>query len=224
MKYRVEDKYIITEDMLVYLNERLKQVMKPDENMSDGSYLIRSLYFDDIYNSCVNEIEGGLNHREKFRIRTYNNDSSLIKLELKGKTNGKTSKQSVTIDDELVKAIIDSGYVIDSDSPFLLKKLWTEQKMRLLAPVNIVEYERSAFVEGAGNVRITFDRNISASNNITAFFDDNICATPLMPAGQHILEVKYDELLPGYIRKIIDTGKLQRISYSKYYYSRRGFI
>ena len=42
-----------------------------------------------------------------------------------------------------------------------------------------------------------------------------------MEAGAHVLEVKYDELLPDYIRKIIDFGSLQRCVFSKYYYARQ---
>ena len=92
---------------------------------------------------------------------------------------------------------------------------------RLLHPVNIVEYEREAFVEKNGNVRITFDRNIGASRDVKRFFEKDIYAVPVLQPGAHILEVKYDELLPDYIRKIIDFGSLQKSSFSKYYYARQ---
>lgn len=222
MDYRIEDKYIVTEDYIAYLKFRLETVMNYDSHMKDGSYLIRSIYFDDMYNSCLEEVEGGYNHREKFRIRTYDNDPSMINLELKSKVNGRTNKKSVKLTTEEEKQIVNLSFMPEADSHFLIKKLWAENRTRLLKPVNIVEYERTAFVEPKGNVRITFDRNIGTSSEITRLFDDDIEITPIMPAGHHILEIKYDEFLPSYIRNIIDVGSLQKIAYSKYYCSRRG--
>ena len=104
---------------------------------------------------------------------------------------------------------------------FLFRKMFASMNTRMLHAVNIVEYEREAFVEKNGNVRITFDMNIGASYDVKRFFDKDIYAGPTMEAGAHILEVKYDELLPDYIRKILDIGSLQRTAFSKYYFARQ---
>ena len=224
MEYRVEDKYFITYDMMEYLRVRLKEVMDPDEHSADGTYLIRSIYFDDFKDSCLDENEAGVSKREKFRIRTYNNDPSFIRLELKKKENGRCAKESVAIDRETVLKILKRENRIDQDSPFLMKKFWTQQRTGLLRPVNIVEYERSAFVEPNGNVRITFDQNIGTGTDTGLFFERQIGAIPILPMGMHILEVKYDEFLPDTIRDVLNIGSLQRIAYSKYYYSRRESI
>ena len=42
-----------------------------------------------------------------------------------------------------------------------------------------------------------------------------------MPAGMHVLEVKYDEFLPDYIYKGIELENLQRTAFSKYYLCRK---
>ena len=92
--------------------------------------------------------------------------------------------------------------------------------MNGMHPKSIVEYERTAFVEPRGNVRITFDRNISGCEKISGFFDRTLPAVPVLPKGQHVLEVKYDELLPEYIAGVLELGRLQQTAFSKYYYSR----
>ena len=91
---------------------------------------------------------------------------------------------------------------------------------KLLRPVQIIEYNRTALIEPLGNVRITFDQNVCGTGEINTFFEDVIPAIPILPEGQHILEIKYDEFLPDYIRKMVNTGELQQISFSKYYFAR----
>ena len=72
-----------------------------------------------------------------------------------------------------------------------------------------------------GNVRITFDKNICGTNQVHSFFDEILPAVPVLPKGMHILEVKYDELLPDHIRDVLNTIPLRRLSFSKYYYTRK---
>lgn len=230
MYYRVEDKYIVYEDQIAYLRERLKDLMVRDAHSENGSYLIRSIYFDDIRDSAMYEIESGIDNRTKIRIRSYNADDSFIRLEEKSKKSGFTHKESAMISKETVRGLIEhpslaqapqsSSYLLKEDG-FLFRKVFASMNSRLLHPVNIVEYEREAFVEKNGNVRITFDKNIGASTDVWRFFDKTITAVPTMEAGAHVLEVKYDELLPDYIRKIIDFGSLQRCAFSKYYFARQ---
>ena len=216
MEYRVEDKYLVTDTQIEYLKLKLKECMQFDANSSDGTYLIRSLYFDDRYNSCLMANENSVDKRYKYRIRTYNNELSTIHLEKKSVNKGFVHKDSCPIDISRVKNI-DAPRKEDD---YLYKCLYADVTLRGFRPVSIVEYERTAFVEKAGNVRITFDRNISGCPDTDKFTDSVLPTVPLLPAGVHILEVKYDEILPGYIKRIIDTGMFSKTSYSKYYYSR----
>ena len=43
---------------------------------------------------------------------------------------------------------------------------------------------------------------------------------PLLPSGMHVLEVKYDELLPDFIAQALELGTLQQCAFSKYYLGR----
>ena len=49
--------------------------------------------------------------------------------------------------------------------------MWQLNRLR---PVQIVQYERVAMVEKVGHVRITFDRNIEGSSEVSRFFHNNI--------------------------------------------------
>ena len=70
-KYRHELKYLINEIEAIELSNVLKYIMKPDEHADNGVYNIRSLYFDDIYQSAYNEKLDGVEERKKYRIHRY---------------------------------------------------------------------------------------------------------------------------------------------------------
>lgn len=222
MEYRNELKYIVNEFDLKIIEERLKNIMRYDANMQDNSYNIRSIYFDDYNNTCFYENEAGINKRLKVRIRIYDKSDKLIKLEIKYKNNGMTKKESCNISKNLCEKLMNGEYIsIDEcGGKKVLYKVFLEQRLHMLKPKIIVEYDRTAFINTVGNVRITFDRNIRASKNIKLFFDDNILANPIQEISTHILEIKYDELLPDYISNVLELNKLRQTSFSKYYLSR----
>ena len=91
--YRHEFKYLCSDGELAVLKVRLQGLVRPDPHAgADGVYRIRSLYFDDYYDSCLKENESGTDPREKFRIRIYNHSTEHITLELKKKIRSKTRK------------------------------------------------------------------------------------------------------------------------------------
>ena len=221
MKYRVEQKYIIMEDQIALLMHKLKNVMEYDAHTNDGIYSIRSLYFDDMYDSCLEDNESGNDNRAKFRIRTYNNNKTSINLEIKAKAYGYTSKEKEALTEEECEILMyRKPWTLTEQDGMIKKKLYALMAIRRMRPVQIVEYERIPFVERKGNVRITFDKNIVGTAEVTTFFDDMIPGIPVMPMGHHILEVKYDEFLPSYLKEILDTVSLHKTAFSKYYYSR----
>lgn len=221
MDYRNEWKYQVSGADLAVIAARLTPLLRPDGHHRPGGYAIRSLYFDDFANSCLWENEAGVDDRRKYRLRIYNGDASLIKLEIKEKLHGMTHKVSCTITPEQCTAILrGTPPPLGPDSPAPMNLLAAAMRTRGLAPKVIVEYERTAYVSRLGNVRITFDRNISASAAVGRFLDPRVPLTPLLPAGWHVLEVKYDELLPDPVAQVLELGRLQRTAFSKYYLSR----
>ena len=71
--------------------------MQPDPHAKGGVYTIRSLYFDTPSDRALREKLDGVSRREKFRIRYYNGDSSVIHLEKKIKFGGLGNKQSAEL-------------------------------------------------------------------------------------------------------------------------------
>ena len=106
MQFRHEVKHEINcYDMLI-LRQRLRAVMKPDGNAADGRYEIRSLYFDNLDDKALKEKLNGVNVREKYRIRMYNHDTSMIRLERKCKHGSLGYKESAALTVEQTQAII----------------------------------------------------------------------------------------------------------------------
>ena len=114
-----------------------------------------------------------------------------------------------------MKSYLSGGF--DQTNGRLTTELLAANLKSGMQPKCIVEYDRCAFVEPAGNVRITFDKNLRGSTEVERFLDNDVeFALPVMNPGIHILEVKYDEFLPRHILQLVDINNLQRQSFSKY--------
>ncbi len=222
-KYRHEFKYLISDAQCELLKVKLNGILKKDSNVGEsGKYLISSLYFDSPSNKCYYENENGTDPREKFRIRIYNHDKSRIRLECKRKENGKTLKLSCPLTLKQAETLISGKYLPDINEQHpVLRKLSLEMMIYGVRPVVIVEYERIPFVYANGNVRITLDTNISSSQRVKEFLHGSTSLRPIMPVGQKLLEVKYDEYLPDFIYHSIQTERLRQTAFSKYYLCRR---
>lgn len=218
--YRNELKYLISEQQIAMLSCRLDGVLAADVHAGKGGgrkqYLIRSLYFDDYQNSCFYDNESGYDRREKWRIRTYNASAKTIYLEKKSKIHGKTHKDRCLLTREQAERLILGEPLSAETDKELLREFSVLQRTKGFVPKIITVYERVPYVYALGNVRITFDRNISSSADFGGFFAEKLPVRPVMAAGRHLLEVKYDEFLPSFIFQCLQTQGLQRTAFSKY--------
>lgn len=222
-KFRHEFKYQISDAELTLLQSRIRHILRTDPHAGkDGTYNIRSLYFDDYDNRCYYENENGTDPREKFRIRIYNHSSEHIRLECKRKERGKTLKTSCSLTREQCEILM-KGKTLPNigGQPPLLRKLTLAMLTRRMHPVVIVEYDRVPYVYRDGNVRITLDTNISSSSSIELFFNERIPKRPVMGAHSQLLEVKYDEFLPDVIYSALQLQNLRQTAFSKYYICRK---
>ena len=216
MKFRHELKQEISYIDMLALRQRLKAVMKNDSHATNGKYEIRSLYFDNLNDKALREKIDGVNIREKFRIRYYNGDTSLIKLEKKSKINGLCRKESVNLTVEQTKAIINGDYKWMAESEeVLIRELYLKMKQEGLRPKTIVDYIREPFVFEPGNVRITLDYDIRTGLNSVDFLNDS-CITITVANSPIILEIKRDEYLPDIIKDIIQLNAGRIGAFSKY--------
>lgn len=216
MDYRHEWKHEINQADLLVLRQRLRAVTTPDPHTVDGKYWIRSLYFDNAADKALREKLDGISRREKFRIRYYNGDTSVIHLEKKSKIGGLGKKQSADLTAAQAQDIADGelGWMPDS-SEELIRELYAKMRIQGLRPKIIVDYIREPFVFAPGNVRVTLDYNIRTGFCCQDFLDP-ACVT--VPAGDApmILEVKWDDFLPDIIRDAIRLPGRRATAFSKY--------
>ena len=192
-RYRHEWKHVINYADLLVIRQRLRAVAKPDEHARDGQYLIRSLYFDNARDKALREKIDGVNMREKFRIRYYNGDTTLIHLEKKSRRSGLGTKYSAVLSAEEVRKILDGelDWMRSCDRP-LVQELYCKMRNQGLRPKTIVDYVREPYVFRPGNVRVTFDRDIRTALSCGDFLNPDCVTIPAGDAGI-ILEVKWDE-------------------------------
>ena len=216
MKFRHEYKHQINLADIYGLRTRLSAVVKHDSNCNaDGTYFVKSLYFDNYMDKALREKIDGVNRREKFRIRYYGTDTSFIRLEKKSKINGLCNKVTCRITAEECQKIIDGDIEFMKDSEFeLMRELYSKMKYQLLRPKCIVAYTRECFVYPPGNVRVTLDMNICGSNNVKEFLNPDLPF--LQTYHEAILEVKWDEFLPQIIRDCVQVKSRRSAAFSKY--------
>ena len=216
IRYRHEWKHEISYVDLLAIRQRLRAVAQADFHARDGKYLIRSLYFDNLNDKALREKIDGVNRREKFRIRYYNGDPSLIHLEKKSRLNGLGTKFSAQLTAEEAQRIVDGDldWMMDPDRP-LLQELYCKMRYQGMRPKTIVDYTREPFIYGPGNVRVTFDYNIRTGLGCTDFLNPDCITVPAPDAGI-ILEVKWDAFLPSVIRDAVQTPGRRVTAFSKY--------
>lgn len=205
-KYRHELKFKISNSAAEVLKQKLSLILKKDKNAyySDGSYLIKSLYFDDLDSSSYYEKMDGVLYRKKYRIRIYNNNDEFIRLEKKMKHNTYTAKEQMLISKDIYSKIL-NGKLDEIDSPTgLLEEFITNSKTKHLVPSVIVLYHRTAFTYPISEVRITFDSHIQSGLYNYDLFDKNVPMYNVSESGKQVLEVKFNEVLPLHIANILN--------------------
>ena len=222
--YRHELKYEIPYADYMEMRGRLRAVMKSDPHVGEnGTYMIRSIYFDNSDDKALREKIEGFAKREKFRIRFYNDNFSHIMIEKKIKTGRLSQKYSAGITEDECRCLLagDTGWMKEHPDE-LVRELYAKMNYQRLRPRLMVSYLREPYIYPAGNVRVTFDSEIRTSLFTKDFLTEktpDISATD-MPRDM-IMEVKYDAFLPEIIQDIIQSDGIRQQAFSKYGTCRR---
>ncbi len=218
---RREVKYEITLPQYYNLSHKLAKLMQEDKHNGISGYQVRSLYFDTLNSNDFYEKEFGIDLRRKIRIRTYSPDGKTALLEMKQKQGTQQRKRSCLITKEMAEECIKGNYsaLLQHESQFAVE-CYGLMSRQFYRPKTIVEYTRKAFVAKENNIRITFDRNIRASQSYLQMFSNEAPFKPIMPPEVVILEVKYDGFLLSYIKNLISEVNASPISAGKYSASR----
>lgn len=215
---RSELKYTLGYQHYELLRNRVAAVMKSDLNTVDKSYNVCSLYFDDIYRSAYSDKIIGVSNRRKFRIRAYNKSPDFIKFEEKCKSNEYNAKKAMRLTFEEYEKMRIGDYHFLYEQRFedtVGEDFLLANSIFHKSPFILIDYDREPFVCEDGNVRITFDRNISAAverENLDIFG----CSPLKRVCDYVVLEIKFDSFLPMYIKQIFEDMPLIRESVSKY--------
>lgn len=215
---RRELKYLVSLRNVSSLKRKLSEIMREDDHNGERGYLVRSLYFDSIYDRDFEDKVDGYDNRQKVRLRVYNFDSQTAKLELKEKSGIAQRKRSLLINRDEAECMIrgDYGFLLEREEE-IANKLYTFMLTRCYRPKCIVEYDRLAFCEPVNDIRITFDMNLRATEaGLQGLFDKNLILYPVCDKSEVTMEVKYNGFLYTYIKNIISLSNKMQVSNSKY--------
>lgn len=211
--YRHEYKYLISQAGAELLRRRLPGLMQRDPHSgSSGQYCIRSLYFDDPHFSAYDEKMAGLRDRVKYRLRCYNGNREFIRLEKKEKRGDLTRKTGQTVTPQEAHALQSCCRGSGSD---LLGELHAAIGCGL-RPAVLVEYDRTPFVCNAGQTRITLDENIRTKPYHGDLWASDTAMLPVLEPGQAVLEIKFNDYLPGYLAHALEDIPKVNLAISKY--------
>lgn len=217
-KLRHENKYYIHYHEYIGLQQRVKSALMMDKNSigTDG-YHIRSLYFDNMHETAINDKNDGIFQRKKYRIRIYNKSDHVIKLERKSKYHDYIAKESVSLTRAQCDSIINGNFecISNSDHP-LMRDFYFDAKHGRLQPAVVVDYLREAYIYPVSDVRITFDKQLCASVSSFDIFDKNLVTVEQIEGPRTILEVKYNQFLPDFVYGLVQMSAANRSTISKY--------
>ncbi len=213
MAERIEEKYIISYAEYLRISNGIKQLLVPDKNAKNGKYSICSLYFDDAFDTALREKEDGNAVHTKFRIRTYDGEDKFIRLERKTKRGVVTEKHSSRIDETQLDAILKGESIAEEWECFgLVSEMYTKG----FKPAVSVRYDREAYVMPQLGVRVTFDMNVDSLPPLkNTLFGETLGGIPAISRNSIILEIKYTDRCPAFIRKCCANTGMQ-LSVSKY--------
>lgn len=210
---RYEVKYILNKEQLSYLKEALLEHMDIDDY---GKTTISSLYYDtDDYRLIRASIEKPA-YKEKIRLRSYGlaHSDSPVYLEVKRKAYGITYKRRVALKEEdAVKFINHQNYSLGNNQ--IAKEItYFRDYYKKLIPQILIIYDRTAYYEKDGDIRLTIDENPRYRT-----YDLNLHSSndgmSLLSNGGAILEIKVQEQMPLWLSNILSQGKIYKTAFSK---------
>lgn len=216
--FRHEIKLLLTYADYKAFKPVLAGLLPLDPNTGErGEYFIRSLYLDDVNDTSYLEKMAGVADRKKYRIRIYNCEDKVIKLECKEKRGDRIRKRSVSVTRECADAMCagDFSLLRDIDNPLAQEVFGLSRKMGL-KPCVVVDYDREAYLHPVSNVRLTFDKALHGGVESADIFDPSLVTLPVFKDNSVIFEVKYDDVLPKFLQQVVSSTHGSKLALSKF--------
>lgn len=219
---REEKKFLLNQAEALRLRDHLLTVVHPDEHNGPDGYVVRSLYFDSLYDRDLQEKEDGVELRRKLRLRVYSPDAEFALFEMKQKQGAYQRKRSLSLSRQDAQALIagDFTVLLKSESDFG-RECYALMQTLAYRPKTIVEYDRFAFVAPENAIRITFDSAIRANEANYDIFDRHLPLNSVLSPFSVVLEVKYNGFLLSYIKDMLLPVQHAVLSVSKYCMARQ---
>ena len=211
---RVEMKYIVSPSQIAFLTEKLKGHMEVDEY---GLTSIASLYYDTPDYRLIRASLEKPPFKEKIRLRAYGlaTEESPVFLELKRKAEGVVYKRRVRTTIPLVKKFFEGEGDICAGGHINSEITAFRDHYQTLVPACLIIYDRTAYREPDGDLRLTIDANPRyRTENLNLV--TNMDGISLLPPGYGVLEIKVQDAMPLWLAKILSEGAIYKDSFSKY--------
>lgn len=211
---RYELKYLLNAKQTDFLRERLKGHMQVDQY---GKTSIASLYYDTPTYQLIRTSVEKPPFKEKIRLRSYGiaTDKSPVFLELKRKAYGIVYKRRVETTIPLVHKFFSGEGDICSPGQINREITVFRDYYKTLVPACLIIYDRTAYFEPYGDLRLTIDENPRYRvNDLT--LTKSMDGISLLSAGWTILEIKVQEAMPLWLADILSEGEIRKGSFSKY--------
>jgi hypothetical protein len=224
---RFELKYIIDEPCAIAVRKFIACYLVPDEHAdprNNYEYPVYSLYLDSPNYTLYRATVTGLTNRFKLRVRFYNQlpDSPAF-FEIKERRNEVILKQRAAVRRSSVTRLLAGHWprladLVDSSTgDFGRLQRFCGLRDRLQAGGKVfLSYMREAHVsEEDESIRVTFDRQLAASrcSGLSGMQDLKLRR---IPVGNVILELKFTNRFPIWLRHMVRIFSLERISVAKY--------
>ena len=211
---RYELKYILSRQQTEYLKEQLRGHMVLDQY---GRTSIASLYYDTPDYRLIRTSVEKPPFKEKIRLRSYGlaTRSSPVFLELKRKAYGIVYKRRVQSTIPLVEKFFAGSGDVCAPGQINREITYFRNYYDTLVPACLIIYDREAYFQPDGDLRITIDFNPryrSDRLDLTVSMD----GVSLLPEGSTILEIKVQQAEPLWLTGILDRGQIHKGSFSKY--------
>lgn len=212
---RYERKYLMDRGQTAFLVRSLRGHMEPDRY---GMTTIASLYYDTPDDRLIRRSLEKPDFKEKLRLRSYGlaAEDSPVFLELKRKASGIVYKRRVGTTIPEVRKFFAGGDGLFADRQISRELSWFRDYYQPLQPACLIIYDRVAYFEPGGDLRLTIDFNpryrMSEGLNLTESMDGML----LRPEGGTVLEIKVQGAIPLWLTSILDEAQIYRNSFSKY--------
>jgi hypothetical protein len=149
-------------------------------------------------------------------LRSYglSKPGGTVFLELKRKAEGLVYKRRVTTTEEAVNRFFAYDGDITADGQIAREITYFRNFYKTLVPAILIIYDRVAYFEPGGDLRLTVDRNPryrTSDLNLVTSMD----GSPLLPEGSAILEIKVQQAMPLWLTDILSGGNIYQTSFSK---------